>query len=309
MRRFRRRLVSTAAFVVVCTAVAGCTDSDEGLTGRPSTGGDRVIVVGVSGDFAENQIVAEMYAQVLEHAGYTVERRLDLRSREVSQNALEAGAIDVKPEYLSSLLLFVDRNAQASAAAADVARQAAELLRPEGLTLLTPSAAEDTNQFVANAETAERFDLTTVSSLAPIAGQLTFGGPPECPQRPFCLPGLHEVYGVLFDDFTPLDAGGPLTVDALRHDEVQIGLLFSTDPRIEQNGFVPLMDDRRLQDAENITPVIRSEKLNDEVRGLLDAVSVRLSTERMTELVGQVVIDGRSVAAVAAGFLSANGLL
>jgi osmoprotectant transport system substrate-binding protein len=120
---------------------------------------------------------------------------------------------------------------------------------------------------------------------------------------------LHEVYGVLFDDFTPLDAGGPLTVDALRRDEVQIGLLFSTDPRIEQNGFVPLVDDRRLQDAENITPVIRSEMLNDEVRTLLDAVSDQLSTEEMTDLVGRVVIDGQDVATVATAFLTSNSLL
>jgi osmoprotectant transport system substrate-binding protein len=250
-----------------------------------------------------------MYAQVLEHAGYTVERQLDLRSREVSQNALESGAIDVKPEYLSSLLLFLDPNAEASADASDVARQTGELLRSEGLTLLAPSAAQDTNQFVANAETAQRFDLTSMSSLAPVAGQLTFGGPPECPQRPFCLPGLHEVYGVLFDDFSPLDAGGPLTVDALRRDAVQIGLLFSTDPSIERNGFVPLVDDRHLQNAENITPLIRSEKLNGEVRALLDAVSARLSTGKVTKLVGQVVIDGQDVATVATGFLTANGLL
>ena len=299
---------AVAVVAAVGTLVVGCTDSDVGMQ-RPATGGSDVIVVGVSGDFAENQIVAEMYAQVLEHAGYTVERVLDLRSRESSQNALEAGVIDVKPEYLSSLLLFLDPNAEASADAADVARQTAGLLRPEGLTLLTPSAAEDTNQFVANAETAQRFDLTTMSSLAPVSGQLTFGGPPECPQRPFCLPGLHEVYGVLFDDFTPLDAGGPLTVDALKADEVQIGLLFSTDPSIGQNGFVPLADDRHLQDAENITPLIRSEKLNAEVGDLLDAVSARLSTEKVTELVGEVVIDGRDVAAVANGFLTANGLL
>ena len=250
-----------------------------------------------------------MYAQVLEHAGYAVERQLDLRSREVSQNALEAGFIDVKPEYLSSLLLFLDPNAEASADANDVARETAELLRSEGITLLTPSAAVDTNQFVATAETAERFDLTTMSSLAPVADQLTFGGSPECPQRPFCLPGLHDTYGILFDDFTPLDAGGPLTVEALRTDAVQIGLLFSTDPRIEQNGFVPLVDDRHLQDAENITPVIRSEVLNDEVRGLLDGVSDRLSTEGMTELVGRVVIDGQSVVTVATGFLNATDLL
>jgi osmoprotectant transport system substrate-binding protein len=300
---------AVAVVVVVGMLVAGCTGSDAGPTRRPSTGDTDVIVVGVSGAFAENQIVAEMYAQVLEHAGYSVERLLELRSRESSQNALEAGVIDVKPEYLSSLLLFLDPNAEASADAADVAGQTAELLRSEGLTLLTPSAAEDTNQFVANAGTAQRFDLTTVSSLAPVADQLTFGGPPECPQRPFCLPGLHEVYGVLFDDFTPLDAGGPLTVDALRRDEVQIGLLFSTDPSIEQNGFVPLVDDRQLQDAENITPVIRSETLNGEVRALLDAVSARLSTGKVTKLVGRVVIDGQDVAAVANGFLTANGLL
>ena len=309
IRRFHRSLIHGAMIVVVCTVAAGCTDSDAGPTPRPSIGGDGVIVVGVSGAFAENQIVAEMYAQVLEDAGYTVERRLDLRSREISQNALEAGAIDVKPEYLSSLLLFLDPNAEASADATDVARQTAELLRSSGLTLLTPSAAVDTNQFVANAGTAQRFDLTTMSSLAPVAGQLTFGGPPECPQRPFCLPGLHEVYGVLFDDFTPLDAGGPLTVDALRRDAVQIGLLFSTDPSIEQNGFVPLLDDRHLQNAENIAPVIRSEELNDEVRSLLDAVSARLSSEEMTELVGRVVIDGQDVATVAMGFLTSNNLL
>jgi len=308
--RFRGALMRPVAVMAVLgTLVAGCTDSDVGGMQRPSTGGSDVIVVGVSGDFAENQIVAEMYAQVLEHAGYTVERLLELRSRESSQNALEAGVIDVKPEYLSSLLLFLDPNAEASADASDVARQTAELLRPEGLTLLTPSAAEDTNQFVANAETAQRFDLTTMSSLAPVAGQLTFGGPPECPQRPFCLPGLHEVYGVLFDDFTPLDAGGPLTVDALKADDVQIGLLFSTDPSIGQNGFVPLTDDRHLQNAENITPLIRSEMLNAEVRALLDAVSARLSTEKVTELVGEVVIDGQDVATVANGFLTANGLL
>ena len=305
-----RTIFMRAVTVVVASmAVAACTDSDAGRTPPPSSGGEGEIVVGVSGAFAENQIVAEMYAQVLEHAGYTVERRLDLRSREISQNALEAGAIDVKPEYLSSLLLFLDPNAAASAGAAQDARRTAPLLRSRGLTLLTPSAAQDTNQFVANAETARRFHLTTMSSLAPVADQLTMGGPPECPQRPFCLPGLHEAYGILFDDFTPLDAGGPLTVDALRRDAVQIGLLFSTDPRIERNGFVPLVDDRHLQNAENITPVIRSEMLNDEVRRLLDAVSARLSTEKMTELVGRVVIDGEDVATVATGFLTSNNLL
>jgi osmoprotectant transport system substrate-binding protein len=299
----------TAILIALCTAATGCTASGTSGTARSSGGAKGVIVVGVSGAFAENQIVAEMYAQVLEHAGYTVERQFDLPSREVSQNALESGQIDLKPEYLSSLLLFMDRNAEGSSYPADVADQDSQLLEPRGITLLTPSPAQDSNVFVANAKTAEQFNLTTMSSLVPVAGQLTLGGPPECPQRPFCMTGMRSVYGMLFDDFVPLDAGGPQTVAALNSDEVQIGLLFSTDPSISQNGFVPLVDDKFLQNAENITPVIRSEKLNREVQRLLDAVSARLSTETMTELVGNVVIDGQDVARVARAFLTANGLL
>ncbi len=250
-----------------------------------------------------------MYAQVLERKGYTVERQFNLRSREISQNALESGQIDLKPEYLSSLLLFLDPNAQASSDTADVANQDRRLLQPRGITLLTPSPAQDTNAFVANAKTAERFGLTTMSSLALVASQLTFGGPPECAQRPFCMPGLEKAYGILFDDFVALDVGGPQTIAALKADEVQIGLLFSTDPSIRQNGFVPLVDDKHLQNAENLTPVIRTEKLNDEIRRLLDAVSSQLSTEKVTELVGKVVIDRQNVAAVAREFLLANGLI
>ena len=303
----RPSVILAAAIVAASTLTAGCISSGPSGTGHPSRA--RTIVVGVSGAFAENQLVAEMYAQVLEHAGYTVEREFDLRSREVSQSALESGQIDLKPEYMSSLLLFLDSNAQASSDPTDVAGQVGERLRPKGITVLTPSPAQDTNQFVANAKTAQEFNLTTLSSVAAVADRLTIGAPPECPLRPFCLPGLRDVYGILFEDFEPLDAGGPQTVAALKSDEVQIALMFSTDPSIEANGFIPLLDDKHLQDAENITPVIRTEKLNDEVRRLLDAVSARLSSDTVTELVGTVVIDGQDVAAVATAFLAANGLL
>ncbi len=291
----------------VCVALAACSSSGAGRTPR-GPGGKDLIVVGVSGAFTENQIVAEMYAQVLEGAGYRVKRQFDLRSREISQNALESGQIDLKPEYLSSLLLFLDPNAQASDDPADVFRQDSELLEPKGITVLTPSPAQDTNEFVANAKTAQRFDLTTMSSLAPVAGQLTFGGPPECAQRPLCLPGLNRVYGILFEDFKALDVGGPQTIAALNADEVQIGLLFSTDPSIRENGFVPLVDDKHLQNSENITPVIRSDKLNAEIQGLLGAVSARLSTGNVTELVGKVVIEKQNVAAVVREFRAENGL-
>ncbi|HET8525312.1 MAG TPA: ABC transporter substrate-binding protein [Actinomycetota bacterium] len=295
--------------VVMCSGLVGCSALGLGSTQEAPARGGNAIVVGVSGAFAENQLVAEMYAQVLEHAGYTVRRELDLRSRESSQNALESGRIDLKPEYLSSLLLFVDRNAQASEDTAVVAERLGELLRSRGVSLLTPSPAQDTNQFVANAQTAERFDLTTMSSLAPVAGELTMGAPPECPQRAFCLPGLKSVYGIVFNDFQPLDVGGPQTIAALSNDDVQVALMFSTDPRIGESGFVPLVDDRHLQDAENITPVIRSDTLNGEIRGLLDAVSARLSNDTLTDLVGRVVIDGQEIQTVAREFLTTNGLL
>jgi osmoprotectant transport system substrate-binding protein len=305
--RVARVRVALAVALGLCITATGCTgaapDDSRGA------GQDGAIVVGVSGAFAENQIVAEMYAQVLEDAGYPVERQFDLRSREISQNALESGQIDLKPEYLSSLLLFIDPNAQASSDPSAVAADVRALLEPLGIELLAPSPAQDTNQFVANAETAERFQLTTMTSLAEVANELTFGGPPECPQRPFCLAGLKDTYGILFEDFQPLDVGGPQTVEALRTNEVQIGLLFSTDPRIRENGFVPLVDDKDLQNAENITPMIRSEALDAEVRGALDAVSARLTSEEMTTLVGRVVIQGTDVASVARSFLLANDLL
>jgi osmoprotectant transport system substrate-binding protein len=265
--------------------------------------------VGVSGAFAENQLVAEMYADVLEHAGYTVERQFDLRSREVSQSALESGQIDLMPEYLSSLLLFLDPSAEHSNDPDGAAAQDRALLEPSGISVLTPSPAQDTNVFVANGETAEHFGLTTMSSLAGVADQLTLGGPPECPQRPFCLEGLRDTYNILFYDFTPLDAGGPQTVEALKTNEVQIGLLFSTDPSIGANGFVPLVDDKHLQDAENITPVIRTERLNDEIQRSLDNVSAELTTQNVTTLVGEVVLQGEDVASVAKAFLIAHRLI
>jgi osmoprotectant transport system substrate-binding protein len=303
----RRGLGIVAGIAAATALAAGCIGSLP--TGPGRSAGPRTIVVGVSGAFAENQIVAEMYAQVLERAGYRVAREFDLRAREVSQSALESGQIDVKPEYLSSLLLFLDARATASTDAAEVASRVRALLGPRGITVLTPSPAEDTNEFVANRTTAQTYHLTTMSSLAQVADRLTIGAPPECPLRAFCLPGMRDVYGIVFNDFVPLDAGGPETVAALRSDEVQIGLLFSTDPSIEANGFVPLVDDKHLQNAENIVPVIRTEKVNDEVRRLLDEVSASLTSDDLTDLVGKVAIDGEGVGTVAIEFLRERGLL
>jgi glycine betaine/choline ABC-type transport system substrate-binding protein len=142
----------------------------------------------------------------------------------------------------------------------------------------------------------------------PIASQMVLGGPPECPERPFCLPGLEETYGLEFESFQPLDVGGPQTVNALKNDRIDVGLLFSTSSAIVANDFVVLEDDKGLQQAENITPIVRSEVLDDTIEASLNAVSATLTTENITELNGRVEIDGEDPADVAADFIESEGI-
>jgi glycine betaine/choline ABC-type transport system substrate-binding protein len=144
---------------------------------------------------------------------------------------------------------------------------------------------------------------------ATVASQLTLGGPPECPQRPFCIPGLRDVYGIEFGQFVPLDVGGPLTVEALENGDIDVGLLFSTSSVIEDNGWVVLEDDKNLQNAENITPVVRSEVVDDTITERLNAISAALDSETITQLNSRVEIDGEDPADVAGDFLQQEGLL
>ena len=140
------------------------------------------------------------------------------------------------------------------------------------------------------------------------AEEMTLGGPPECPERPFCIPGLEETYGIEFQDFQPLDVGGPLTVKALESGRIDVGLLFSTSSVIGDKGWVVLEDDKNLQQAENITPVVNSEASDGTITDLLNEVSSTLTTENITELNGRVEIDKEEPADVAAAFLEEQGV-
>jgi glycine betaine/choline ABC-type transport system substrate-binding protein len=142
----------------------------------------------------------------------------------------------------------------------------------------------------------------------PVASQLTLGGPPECPERPFCIPGLEETYGIEFGDFKPLDVAGPLTIDALESGEIDVALLFSTQSVIADRGWVLLEDDKGLQTAENITPVLSHSVHDATIEGLLNQISGALTTENITELNGRVEIDGEEAADVAADFLESEGI-
>jgi osmoprotectant transport system substrate-binding protein len=305
--RNTRRFVLGAIPLALTMALGACgSGGGEQPSGQAQKG---TLTVGVSAAFAENEIVAEMYAQVLENAGYTVKRQFGIQSREVSQPALESGKIDVKPEYLGTLLLYYDPKGKVSGEPADEADQLKPLLQQKGLTLLNFSPANDTNAFVVTKETATESRLTTIGDLKPVAGQFTLAGPPECPKRPLCIPGLKRVYGVEFGKFEPIGVCDAATAQALEAGRIDVAMLCSTQAIIVEKGWVILEDDKDLQQADNIAPVIRTDVVNQEITNLLNAVSAKLNTQNIIQLNKRVEIDKEDAADVAQEFLEQNQLL
>jgi osmoprotectant transport system substrate-binding protein len=307
MRGSRRHVLGATLLALVLFAGAcGSGEDDSDDTG--ATGGeDRGSVTVGSDSFPEAQIVGEMYAQVLEAAGFEVERQLSIDTREVRLPAMESGDINVAPEYLASLLSVLDAESTPSGDPAEVADALEPLLEEKGLELLEFSDALDTNAFVVTQETADELGLVTMSDVGEVADELILGAPAECPERPFCIPGLKEVYGAEFADFKPLEYGAA-TAQALNAGAVDIALLFSTDPLIEAEGFVLLEDDQALQAADYITPLVTSD-VADDVAEFLNAVSAALETDIMTELNKRVAIDAEDPADVAREFLEENDLI
>lgn len=306
MRRFRNPVLGAALLVMALVAAACAGEEEPGGGGTPGAAKPS-LTVGAD-NFPESEIVAEMYAQALENAGYDISRKFGT-TRETRVPAMETGEIDLAPEYLATLLLFLDPAGGVSSDPQAVATELEPLLQEKGLATLEPSEAIDTNAFVVTRETADTHGLAAVSDLQPVAGELTLGGPPECPERPFCIPGLKETYDIEFGEFVPLDPGGPLTIEALDSGEVDVALLFSTQSVILDKGWVLLEDDKGLQAADNITPLWNTESTDEEAEGLLNEVSATLTTEKMLELNGRVEIDGEDAADVARSHLEDEGLL
>lgn len=288
---------------VVALIAAGCSSDD---------GGDREgepIVIG-SANFGESALIAEIYAQALEADGFTVERKLNLGSREIYAPALESGEIDLVPEYVGSALTF--KGGTATNVSGESARALRVLWAEDGIKVLQHAPAQDRNGFVVTADTAAEFGLTVMSDLTQYSGSLVLGGPPECPEREFCAVGLESVYGFTPSEFKPLDVGGPLTVAALTGGEIDLGLLFTTDGVILQEGFVLLEDDGGLQPAENIIPALRQDKADEyggTIEQVLDRVSSFLTTQDLTAMNKATGYDGEDPAEVARTWLEENGLL
>jgi osmoprotectant transport system substrate-binding protein len=228
----------------------------------PTALDDDAVTIG-SFDFAESALLSELYAQALEAQGYEVERAGEVGPREIVAPALVRGLLELVPEYAGTALTFLslgDTSPTADTVSTHeaLARSAAE----RGLVALAPSPAQDANAFVVTRATAERLGVERLSDLAPLAGELTFGGPPECASRPLCLEGLREVYGIEFGTVLALDPGGPRTREAMHDGAIDVALMFTTAATIDADDLVELADDRGLQPAENVTPLVRRDVID-----------------------------------------------
>jgi osmoprotectant transport system substrate-binding protein len=309
-----RKVLSAAslAFAVVCCACTSANGRAPHKDAREAGQHGAVITVG-SFDFPESVLLADIYGGALVARGFPVRVQPELGSRELVDPALMDGLIQLVPEYAGSALEFISLGrVSATSDVAGTNRALSELVTSQRLVVGRPAAAQDANAIVVTAATAARYHLRSVTDLAPVASGLRFGGPPECAGRAYCLPGLRRVYGLRFREFVPLDAGGPLTLQALEAGYIDVALLFSTDPSIVARHLVTLTDDRGLQPAENITPLLRRDvvaRFGPRLVAVLNRVSARLDTSSLRALDAQVELAGQNPRLVAGSWLRARGLV
>ena len=302
----RRALLTSMGAAATLAACGGGGDpmASTSSTAGGGGGGGGSIVVG-SANFPENQLLAEIYAGALEKAGVSVTKQLNIGSRETYIPALQDGSIDLIPEYTGVLLAYYDQEATATSSA-DVYAALPGVL-PANLIVLEMSTAEDKDAVVVTKATATKNKLTTIADLAPVAATMVLGGPPEWATRSTGVPGLEKVYGLKFKEFKALDPAGPLSVNALKNGQVDAVNLFTTQSAITENDFVILEDPKSLFAAQNVVPLINKEKATDEVKKALDAVSAKLDTDTLRDLVAKVEVEKADAADVAAEFLKTIG--
>jgi osmoprotectant transport system substrate-binding protein len=300
--------VACAGLAVVLSACTSSSGSSVEQARRPGA----VITVG-SFSFPESVLLAQVYGQALAAGGFPVRVLPDLGPRELVEPALMNGLLQVVPEYAGSAVEFLSLGHRSPTGDVQATNRAlASLLAGRGLLAGRPAAAQDANAIVVTAATAARYRLRSIADLAAVAPRLVFGGPPECPERAYCLRGLQRTYGLHFKSFIPLDAGGPLTLQALRAGDIAVALLFATNPSISAQHLVVLADDRSLQPAENITPVVRRDlvaRYGPRLLSVLNTVSARLTTGSLRALDVQVELAGHEPRLVARDWLRANGLM
>lgn len=296
-----------AAVLLALSTLLSCSQ-DPGS--GPQRKDPNAIVIG-SFNFTENYVIAEIYASVLDSHGYPVARLHNVASREIMEPALEQAMIDFVVEYQGTALNFLQLRSEPLAIGP---RKTYERLQAEletrGIVPFELAPVENKNEVVVRTATAAAHDLVNISDLRPLASEMAFGGPAECPSRPLCLMGLETTYGLEFESFVTLDAGGPLTAAALRSGEIDAGILFTTSPELGRGDLTALVDDRGLQPPENLVPLARKQIVDtygrDFVR-LVDSVSAQLSTLAVRTLNQRVDIGGEDPDQVAGSWVREHG--
>jgi osmoprotectant transport system substrate-binding protein len=312
----KRVLAGVATAVVAALTMTACGGSSSpldsgssGSSGGASSGSvpkPAKIIVG-SANFPESAVLAEIYAAALSAKGITIEKKLNIGNRETYLPGLKDGSIDLIPEYTGVLLQYLDKSATATSP--DDVYSALKKALPANLSVLDKSSAEDKDAIVVTKATADSWKLKSISDLVPHAGDAIFGGPPEIQRRADGLPGFKKNYNLEFKDFKSLDAGGPLTVDALKTGAVQAADIFTTDPSITVNNFVVLDDPKNNFAAQNVVPLINSGKVSDEVKQVLNAISAKLDTKTLIDLNAKLSSpDKPDAAKVAADWLASAGI-
>lgn len=304
MRMYRMAAVAAVTLALVAGACGSSKKSSSSSSGSKPT-----ITIG-SANFSESTIMAEAYAGALEAKGYKVTRKFNLGAREVYYPAATGGSIDLFPDYAATLLEYVDKN---TGLATSAAKQTVDKLNTQmssaGLTALEPSPALDANAFAVTKATADRYHLTKLSDLAAVAGQLKLGAPAECAQRPYCGLGLKNVYGITFKELLPFKFDSPEVKTALKNGNVDVAELGTTDGTVDEDGFVILQDDKHLQLADNLTPVIRTKVLNSEIRTILNGVSAKMTTSALAALDKRADVDKEDPETVAHSWLTSEGIV
>jgi osmoprotectant transport system substrate-binding protein len=298
VRAIRGAAVALLALVLLPACGGG---SDSG-----SSGSTKAVVIG-SANFPENVLLAEMYAQALEAKKIKVDRKLNIGSRELIYKQVSSGGLSILPEYNGALLAYLDKTSQATSSTDVNAALKAKL--PSSLEILDSSKAEDKDSLNVTKATAGKYSLTSIEDLKSSASGLVLGGPPEFKTRRQGVVGLKDVYGVEFKEFRSLDTAGPVTVAALQKGDIQVANLFTTDPIILVNGFVVLDDPKNLFSSQNVTPLIYKSAVDSTARSALNAVSAKLDTPTLIQLMRKVAVDKQDPDKVAKDWLTSAGLV
>jgi len=301
----RTRTALTAGIAVIAAlSLAGCASDSNPLDKPSSDGGDTggdTIVVG-SQAYYSNEIIAEIYAQGLEEAGFTVERKFNIGQRDAYMPEVESGNIDVFPEYTGNLLEYLDE--EATATSPDDVYAALKDALPDGLTALQFADASDQDTYTVLKSFADENELTSIADLSKLSEPATIGAAPEFEQRPYGPAGAKDAYGIDLK----FSATGQGTLDALLAGTVQVADIYSADPAFQTEDIVALEDPENMILASNVVPLVSSD-IADDVSKVIDSISAELSAEDLVAMNVQSTVDQKSSADIAKAWLTDKGLI